>query len=149
MPYLQLRDEATKSRRADVLPLHAQVVEELTAVRPAESEPTDAVLPEVPDMDVMKLDLAHAGVAYGDRETGYADLHSMRTTLNTLLASHDVAPRTRQSQLRHGDPRLTEVTYFDKGRYLEPHARQLNRAAPIAAGTPVGSSPVASVPPQA
>ena len=57
---------------------------------------------------------------------GYADLHSMRTTLNTLLASHDIAARTHQSQLRHGDPRLTEVTYFDKSRYLEPQAQQLN-----------------------
>ena len=131
VPYLQLRDEATKSRRADVLPLHAQVADELRAFRPAAAAATDPVLPEVPMMAVMKRDLAHAGIAYGDRETGYADLHSMRTTLNTLLASHDVAPRTRQSQLRHGDPRLTEVTYFDKSRYLEPHAKQLNRAAAI------------------
>ena len=38
----------------------------------------------------MKSDLKFAGIEYGDREIGYADLHAARKTLNSMLATHGV-----------------------------------------------------------
>ena len=130
-PHLQLRAETTRSRRADVLPLHAQLVEELATFRPADPDPTASVLSDVPDMTVLKRDLARAGIDRGSRETGLADLHAMRMTLNNPLAADGVAPRSRQAQLRHADPKRTGVTHFDRSRYLQPYAEQLNQASAI------------------
>jgi len=56
---------------------------------------------------VLLKNLAMAKIDYGNKETGFADLHAQRKTLNVLLASNGVSKRTRQSQLRHSDPRLT------------------------------------------
>ena len=85
----------------------------------------------VPDMKVMKLDLKVAGIEYGDEEMGFADLHAQRMTLNTMLASQSVDSRVRQSQLRHTDPKLTEVMYFDKALFIKPQADKLAMAEAI------------------
>jgi integrase len=130
-PFIQLRADETKSKRADTLGLHAQAVEEILKYRPAKFAPTDRVLREVPSMSVMKKDLAFAGIDYGDRKIGFADLHALRMTLNNMLASQGVDVRTRQSQLRHTDPRLTEVTYFDKLQFIKPQSEKLNQADAI------------------
>jgi integrase len=131
LPFIQLRAGVTKSKRADALPLHPQLAAELLAFKPANAQPTDRVLPVVPAMNVMRLDLKFAGIDYGDQQIGYADLHAQRTTMNTMLASQGIDARTRQAQLRHTDPRLTEVTYFDKQMFVKPQALALNQAAAI------------------
>ena len=79
----------------------------------------------------MKSDLKFAGIEYGDREIGYADLHAARKTLNSMLATHGVDGRTRQSQLRHADPKLTEGTYLDQSIFIAPQAEQINSVAAI------------------
>ena len=62
-----------------------------------------------------------------------------------MLAAHKVDPRTRQAQLRHTDPRLTEGTYFDHEVFLAPQAEQIQRvpAIPTLGG---GSIPATVVP---
>src|SRR5690606_23310487 len=75
-PYIQLRAETTKSGRDDVLPLHPQAISELQVYKPANAKPSDRVLPEVPSMNVLKRDLAFAGIDYGSQEIGFADLHA-------------------------------------------------------------------------
>ncbi len=52
VPYLQLRAEVTKARRADVIPLHDQLAAELAAFCPDEPGTKDRVVPDVPDMKV-------------------------------------------------------------------------------------------------
>ena len=141
LPHFQLREEVTKSRRADMLPMHPQLAEELLAFRPIDAKPTDRVLPEVPDTVVIQRDLAFAGIEYGNREIGFADLHAQRKTLNTMLAAQAVAPRVRQAQLRHTDPRLTEGTYFDRVEFLRPQAESIARAAPIPTMSPPADVP--------
>ncbi len=131
LPFIQLRAGVTKSNRADTLALHPQLADELRAFKPADARPTDRVLPTVPDMDVMKLDLKFAGIEYGDDEIGFADLHAQRKTMNTMLASQGMESRIRQAQLRHTDPRLTEGTYFDKLLFVKPQAEAMNRVAAI------------------
>ncbi len=51
--------------------------------------------------------------------------------MNTMLASQGMDSRTRQAQLRHTDPRLTEGTYFDKLLFVKPQAEAMNRVAAI------------------
>ena len=99
--------------------------------RSAKAKPGDRVLKCVPSMKVLKADLAFAGINYGNAKDGYADLHAQRKSLNTLLASHKVDSRTRQSQLRHTDPRLTEDRYFDHQMFLAPQAEQISRVPAI------------------
>ena len=79
----------------------------------------------------MKLDLALAGIDYGNKEIGFADLHALRMSLNTMLAAQGVKSRSRQVHLRHTDPRLTEETYFDKSLYVQPHAEELKKVTAI------------------
>ena len=134
--HLQLRASTTKAGRADVIPLHPQMAEELRSYRPERCDPTQAVLTRVPSINVLKADLTFAGIKYGDREIGYADLHAQRKTLNMLLAGHGVDRRVRQAHLRHTDPRLTEDTYFDTSMFIKPHADELARVPALACGGP-------------
>ncbi|MGC4033601.1 MAG: tyrosine-type recombinase/integrase [Tepidisphaeraceae bacterium] len=130
-PYIQLRPEMNKAKREDRIPLHPQLVEALKAYQPAKFAPASAVLSTVPSMDVLRRDLAFAGIDYGNREIGFADLHAQRKTLNMMLATQGVESRIRQAHLRHTDVRLTEDVYFDNSLFVEPHAEKLNRTAAI------------------
>lgn len=134
VPRMTLRAETTKAGRGDSLVLHHQLADELRAYRPETWSPSDAVVQTVPDMNVMRRDLAWAKIDAGDRERGYVDLHSLRMSLNTLMASHGVTQRSRQAQMRHSDPRLTEVTYLDET--LLPIADELGRVPAIPVGGP-------------
>jgi hypothetical protein len=111
--------------------MHAQLVDELLAYRPEGAKPKDRVLAVVPDMEVLKLDLAFAGIDYGSKEIGFADLHALWMSLNTMWAAQGVKSRSRPAQLRHTAPRLTEVTYFDKRLYVQPHAEELKKVTAI------------------
>jgi integrase len=131
VPHLLLRAEATKAGRSEAIPLHEQLVAALRGYRPSEAKPTTPVLIEVPSPRVIMKDLAFAGIEYGNQEIGYADLHAQRKTLNHLLAEHGVSPRTRQAQLRHSDPRLTELTYWDTSIYLLPQSKEIAKVPAI------------------
>ncbi len=48
-----------------------------------------------------------------------------------MLATHGVDGRTRQSQLRHTDPKLTEGTYFNQSILIAPQAEQINSVPAI------------------
>lgn len=134
VPRITLRAETTKAGRGDSLVLHHQLADELRAYRPDDWSPSDSVVQTVPDMNVMRRDLAWAGIDAGDRIRGFIDLHSLRMTLNTLMASHGMTQRSRQAQMRHSDPRLTEVTYMDQT--LLPIADELGRVPAIPLGGP-------------
>ena len=142
VPHIQLRSETTKAKRADVIPLHFQLVNALKAHRSADAKATDRVLATVPSPRVLMKDLAFAGIEYGNREIGYADLHAQRKTLNLLLAAEGVSGRTRQAQLRHSDPRLTEGTYFDASVFLLPQSQEIAKvpAIPVTPAAVVGGS---------
>jgi len=110
---IDLRAKTTKSRRADSVALHPQVVEALRTHRPADAKPTDPVLTCVPGMKALKADLRLAGIA-GSNERGRVDLHSMRKSLATYLSANAVPLRLAQAHLRHTDPRLTANVYTDE-----------------------------------
>ena len=135
--YVQLRGAMTKSDRDDVIPLHQQAVAAFLSYKPAGAMPTDRLLAVVPTMKVLKADLKFAGIEYGDKDIGFADLHSARKSLNAMLANHGVDGRVRQAQLRHTDPRLTEGTYFDQSIFIAPQAEQVNSVPAIGGLTSV------------
>lgn len=135
VPRICLRAAATKAKRADTLALHPQLARELREYRPDDYHPDHLVVAGVPDMNVMRRDLAMAGIDPGDRKTGYVDFHSLRMTLSTMMAVYGMTQRSRQAQMRHSDPRLTEITYMDLT--LLPIADELARVPEI----PLGQSP--------
>ncbi|MEI7837282.1 MAG: hypothetical protein WCK05_12855 [Planctomycetota bacterium] len=74
-PYVQLRASATKSKRADCLPLRQDLAATLRDLRPADSGPDDprTVFPKVPSMFLFRADLAAAGIVYKDAQGRQAD----------------------------------------------------------------------------
>ena len=111
--YITLRAATTKAKRADRIVLHPQIADTLRAFKPKAAKPTDRVLRTVPGMKVLKADLKLAGIEF-ENEIGRVDLHSMRKTINTLLACYGVSQRVAQKHMRHKDPRLTAGVYTDE-----------------------------------
>ncbi len=111
---IALRAKTTKSKRADSLPVHPQLADELRAWRPAEAAPTARVFGTMPDMKCLRADLALAEIPDKDEAGRYVDLHSLRVSLSTMLAANHVSPRVTQALMRHTDPRLTAGVYTDE-----------------------------------
>ncbi len=112
MPHIQLRAETTKAKRADALPLRADLVELLKAHR-GETGDSERVLRAIPNMEGHKRYLERAGIAYLDDRNRRVDFHSLRHTYGSLLAKAGVAPRVAMSLMRHTDMRLTMNVYTD------------------------------------
>ena len=114
-PHLQLRPEATKARRGDILPLSADLVERLRAARPQFALPTARVFKRRPTLDIWETHLRRAGIDYRDAEGRIVGFHSLRVTFITNLQKAGLAPRTVMQLARHTDWRLTGGTYTDMG----------------------------------
>jgi len=128
-PHIELRAVTTKAKRADVLSLHPQLAQALREAKSTTAKPSDSVVKSVPDMKAFRADLKLAGIDAGDHERGFIDFHCLRKTLSTMMASAGMSQRTRQSHMRHTDPRLTENTYMDER--LLPIAEELAAVPPI------------------
>ncbi|MBC7773383.1 MAG: tyrosine-type recombinase/integrase [Pyrinomonadaceae bacterium] len=112
-PRLRLRSLTTKSKRGDTIALHPEIADALRAFRPDDFDADDLVVSAVPNMKVLKADLKFAGIEF-ETPAGRADLHAMRKSLPTTLATSGVGQRIAQHHLRHTDPRLTACTYTDE-----------------------------------
>ena len=111
-PCIQLRAEATKAKRADVVPLRADLADLLRRARgeAGDNEPVVATLPTIP---THRKFLAAAKIAWQDDAGRRADIHALRHSFGTLLSKSGVAPREAMSLMRHTDLRLTMRTYTD------------------------------------
>jgi integrase len=112
MPFLRLRAGATKSRRADCLPLRADLAGELRRMRGDASE-TSRVFPSVPTMEEHRGYLSAAGIDWTDDNGLRADVHALRHTYGTLLSQSGASPREAMELMRHTDLRLTMKVYTD------------------------------------
>ena len=112
-PFIALRAETTKARRADSVPLRHDVAAELRRAKPADAAPETPVFGRIPRMRDLKPDLEQAGIPYKDADGRQADFHSLRMTFGTMLAKSGVAPRTAMELMRHTDLRLTMNVYTD------------------------------------
>ncbi|MFC1635847.1 tyrosine-type recombinase/integrase [Planctomycetota bacterium] len=61
--------------------------------------------------NMLKADLADAGIPYVDDSERYADFHCLRHTTGSLLAASGVHPKVAQSIMRHSDINLTMSRY--------------------------------------
>jgi integrase len=111
---IMLRAKTTKSKRADAIPVHPQLADELRVWRRADTKPADTVFSTVPNMKCLRADLALANVADKDEAGRFVDFHSLRVSLSTMLAANRVSPRATQAIMRHTDPRLTASVYTDE-----------------------------------
>ncbi len=126
-PCLVLRAATTKSKRADELPIHADLAVALRAARPAFAKPTDRVFRTVPIRRTLTGgrqrckggrrhypgDLERAGIAVQDAHGRSVDLHALRTTYISWLGEHGVDPRAQVILARHTPQGVTLKHYQD------------------------------------
>ena len=108
-PTLTIRGGKAR-KRVDVLPLHADLVLELLAVRPRTALPSAPVFPTAVTHPTRRADFKRAGITE-ETEDGYADLHALRHTYGTRLAERGVAPATLQKLMRHASIQMTMAYY--------------------------------------
>jgi len=121
-PFLQLREEATKSWRADKIDLNSYLARELEAMRPAFWKPDMLVFRKGVAMNrTLKKDLVKAGIPLIDEYGRPAGFHTFRRTFVTLSHTSGIAPRIVQQLARHKRSDLTDFTYTDTTK-LDTHA---------------------------
>ena len=111
-PFIQLRAADTKGKRADVLPVRADLAELLRKAKggAGDGELVVTVLPRIP---THRKYLDAAGISWLDDAGRRADLHALRHSYGTLLSKGGVTPREAMSLMRHSDLRLTMKVYTD------------------------------------
>jgi integrase len=106
---------SAKSRRAQVVPLNADLATTLAASRPAGASPTESIIPSgaFPATRTFWADLEAAGIAREDDEGRVVDFHALRTTFVSWLAMNGVHPRVAQALARHASVETTMARYTD------------------------------------
>ena len=101
----------SKHRRQDEIPLRKDTVQLLRDH--FRGKVPNAIAFDMPKRtgDMLKADLADAGIAYCDESGRYADFHCLRHTTGSLLAASGVHPKVAQSIMRHSDINLTMSRY--------------------------------------
>jgi integrase len=107
-PCIQLRVEATQNKRAEVLPLSADLIQRLRKARPAAVLPTQRVLKSVPTLETWMTDLKRAKIMYKDAEKRIAGFHSLRVTFITTLNRAGLPPKVVMALARHTDPKADD-----------------------------------------
>jgi integrase len=111
---VRVRPEINKNRKDQYLPLHAEMVSVLKAMKPESAKPNAPVFANgAPSMKEMKLDFKAAGIALLDERGHRIDFHALRTSYITRLQRSGVSPREAMELARHSDMRLTMKTYTD------------------------------------
>jgi integrase len=112
-PTVTVRAAYTKNRQEAEQPLPADVAEafrDYLRGRP----PMAALWPGKWNdraAEMLRVDLAGAGIDYRDAEGGVADFHALRHSYISLLGRAGVSPKVTQTLARHSDIRLTMNVY--------------------------------------
>ncbi len=129
----------TKNGQTATLPLPDDLADDLAAyVAPLEAKMPIFPLP-AKGVDMLRPDLAAAGIAYVDASGLFFDFHSLRCQTATLADAAGVSPRVVQRLMRHSTLELT-------GRYTRPRAVDIEAAASrLPSLKPEGDMPEATV----
>ena len=132
IPFLQLRAEATKIGRADVIPVHPYLAEML--LRRGAGDAGERVAAVVPDPKTIRADLARAGIAATDPTPDGArqrrvDFHALRHTLSSLLASTGASEPARKAILRHAKTTVNDG--YTHASLAETHAALCRVPSPL------------------
>ena len=115
VPNMIVRAETAKNKKRESVCLVPEIVEALTAYRPAGWSSSDAVFPNgIPRASRLKVDEERNGIAYRDEQGRYADFHALRYTWATFLQRNGVAQRFAMKLMRHSDIKLTAKVYTDE-----------------------------------
>lgn len=113
-PHIQLRACATKARRADVVPINAELAEALAAIRPAGCAADTPVFRTIPKYATYRKDVeARAKIPWRDAQGRLASFHCLRKTFGTYLALADVPLRVAMDMMRVTDAKLLTGVYTD------------------------------------
>jgi integrase len=113
-PCIHLRAEATKAKRADVIPINPELLEALLAHRPADATDDQPVFPTVPKYATYRKDVEkRAKIAWRDERGRLASFHALRKTFATYLALADVPLRVAMDMMRVTEARLLHGVYTD------------------------------------
>jgi integrase len=111
-PWLKVRAEIAKNARSAAIPLRSDLVDDLKDWKAFGEGERVFTVPTGIDR-IFKRDLAAAGIPAKDADGRVVDVHALRHTTASYLASAGVPPRTAQALMRHSDIRLTLGTYSD------------------------------------
>lgn len=111
-PFIRLRAETTKAKRADSLPLHPVIAAELRELR-GDAADGDRVFARVPTMHRHRKYLEAAEIPFEDEDGRRADVHALRHTFGTMLSMSGASPRVAMELMRHTDLKLTMKHYTD------------------------------------
>lgn len=110
-PWIQIRGETSKSRRAERSPLRMSLAE---ALRKVCGKSDELVFPNPPTIDDLRNDLAAAGIPFDDGKGGRRlDLHAFRRTAIKLMKQAGVPLEEAAAILHHKDIRTTRKYYDD------------------------------------
>ena len=114
VPKLFLEGHFTKNGESAFLPLHRDLVAELTALKLDERDPEEPLLrgQMLPSMWFVKKHLKLAGIPFVEKGRRF-DFHALRHMLATRLASRNTPVRVAMEIMRHSDSRLTMQHYTD------------------------------------
>jgi len=130
-----VRARSAKNRKHEVQPLTPATVDRLRILS-ENADPGAPVFTCNPRVEVLKKDLAAAGIAFETSE-GVVDFHALRATYGTSLARAGVTLALAQKLMRHSTPVLTANVYTK----LELHDRQDAVARLDPAGEAGGEAP--------
>jgi hypothetical protein len=115
VPFVVVRDYAAKNKKEESVQLVPEIVEALTAHRPAECVAMDLVFPNgIPRARRLTKDAEANGIPYRDELGRYGDFHALRYTWATFLQRNGVAQRFAMKLMRHSDIKLTAKVYTDE-----------------------------------
>ncbi len=118
-------DAYSKNRKQSVLPLRKDTAAELQTHFANKMPLVKAFAMPYKTANMLKADLADAGIPYVDDSGRYADFHSLRHSTGSLLAAAGVHPKVIQSIMRHSDINLTmsRYTHIFRGQESEAVAK--------------------------
>ncbi len=115
-PSVRLKEEFTKNRKSETLPLRQDLAAALRAIMP-DSGGSGLIFGRLPRFRDMKPEWIAAGIAIVDRAGRIADFHSLRKSCCTWMHDCGVSQRIAQAVMRHSDPHLTNTIYTDTTQF--------------------------------
>ena len=115
-------DHTAKNRQEKTLPLRPNTAAEIKEMLATKLPAAQAFKVPNKPADMLKPDLAAAGIEYQDDAGRYCDFHSLRHTTGSLLAAAGIHPKIAQELMRHGDINLTMNLYTHTLRGQEADA---------------------------
>ena len=113
-PFLTIPAIASKSKKADTIPLHESLIGPLRTLKADnKAQQRDRIFDSIPEVETYRRDCVSAGVDAVDASGRPLTLHGLRTTFATMLCRSGVPAAVARVLLRHSDVRLTLEIYTD------------------------------------